>query len=109
MNDLAKNLVLWAVIAVVLLSVFSNFNKTSSGPQAIAYSTYIEMVKSGQVEQVTVEGRDIKGKTNTGSSFQTYSPETNNAAMVGDLLNNNVEITAKPPEGQSFLMTIFIS
>lgn len=109
MNDLAKNLVLWAVIAVVLLSVFSNFNKTSSAPQPIAYSTYIEMVKSGQVEQVTVEGRDIKGKTNTGSMFQTYSPETNNAAMVGDLLNNNVEITAKPPEGQSFLMTIFIS
>lgn len=109
MNDLAKNLVLWAVIAVVLLSVFSNFSKTSGSAQTIPYSTYIEMVKSGQVSQVTVEGRDIKGKTNTGSVFKTFSPETNNAAMVGELLENNVEITAAPPEGQSLLMTIFIS
>ena len=109
MNDLAKNLVLWAVIAVVLLSVFSNFSKTTGSAQTLPYSTYIEMVKSGQVAQVTVEGRDIKGKTNTGSVFKTYSPETNNAAMVGELLDNNVEITATPPEGQSLLMTIFIS
>ncbi len=109
MNDLAKNLVLWAVIAVVLLSVFSNFSKSTGTTQPIAYSTYIGMVKSGQVAQVTVEGRDIKGKTNTGSVFKTYSPETNNTAMVGELLDNNVEITAAPPEGQSLLMTIFIS
>jgi len=109
LNDLAKNLVLWAVIAVVLLSVFSNFSKTTGSAQPLPYSTYIEMVKSGQVAQVTVEGRDIKGKTNTGSVFKTYSPETNNAAMVGELLDNNVEITATPPEGQSLLMTIFIS
>lgn len=109
MNDLAKNLVLWAVIAVVLLSVFSNFSKQSGSTQALPYSTYIGMVKSGQVAQVTIEGRDIQGKTNTGSVFKTYSPETSNTAMVGDLLDNNVEITAAAPEGQSLLMTIFIS
>ncbi len=109
LNDLAKNLVLWAVIAVVLLSVFSNFSKQTGSTQALPYSTYIEMVKSGQVAQVTIEGRDIKGKTNTGSIFKTYSPETSNTAMVGDLLDNKVEITAAPPEGQSLLMTIFIS
>jgi len=109
LNDLAKNLVLWAVIAVVLLSVFSNFSKQSGNTQTLPYSTYIQMVKSGQITQVTVEGRDIKGKTNTGSVFKTYSPETSNTAMVGDLLDNNVEITAAAPEGQSLLMTIFIS
>ena len=109
MNDLAKNLVLWAVIAVVLLSVFSNFSQTSGTTQALPYSTYIQMVKTGQIAQVTIEGREIKGKTNTGSVFKTYSPETNNTAMVGDLLENSVEITAAPPEGQSLLMTIFIS
>ena len=109
MNDLAKNLVLWAVIAVVLLSVFSNFSKQTGSSQTLPYSTYIGMVKTGQVSQVTIEGRDISGKTNTGSVFKTYSPETNNTAMVGDLLDNNVEITAAAPEGQSLLMTIFIS
>ncbi|HEB82669.1 MAG TPA: ATP-dependent zinc metalloprotease FtsH [Gammaproteobacteria bacterium] len=109
MNDLAKNLVLWAVIAVVLLSVFSNFSKTSGALQPLPYSTYIEMVKSGQIASVTIEGRDIKGKTTTGSLFKTYSPETSNTAMIGDLLDNGVEIRAAPPEGQSLLMTIFIS
>jgi len=109
LNDLAKNLVLWAVIAVVLLSVFSNFSKQGSSPQVLPYSTYIEMVKSSQVSQVTIEGRDITGKTNTGSVFKTYSPETSNTAMIGDLLDGKVEITAAAPEGQSLLMTIFIS
>jgi cell division protease FtsH len=100
---------LWAVIAVVLLSVFSNFSKTTGSRQALPYSTYIQMVKSGQIAQVTLEGREIKGKTNTGSIFETYSPETSNTAMIGDLLDNNVEIRAAAPEGQSLLMTIFIS
>ncbi len=109
MNDLAKNLVLWAVIAVVLLSVFSNFSKPGAHSSSIAYSTFIEMVKQGQVQQVTINGRDIKGRTTSGSTFATYSPETNNTAMVGDLLDNNVEILATPPESQSLLMQIFIS
>ena len=109
MNDLAKNLVLWAVIAVVLLSVFSNFSKQGSNTQVLPYSTYIEMIKSGQVAQVTLEGRDITGKINTGGVFKSYSPETDNTAMIGTLLDNKVEITAAAPEGQSLLMTIFIS
>jgi len=109
LNDLAKNLVLWAVIAVVLLSVFSNFSKQTGSTQALPYSTYIGMVKTGQVAQVTIEGREISGKTASGSVFKTYSPETSNTAMVGDLLDNSVEITAAAPEGQSLLMTIFIS
>ncbi len=109
MNDLAKNLVLWAVIAVVLLSVFSNFSKQTTSTQALPYSAYTQMVKSGQISQVTIEGRNITGKTNTGSTFKTFSPETDNTAMIGDLLDHNVEINAAPPEGQSLLMTIFIS
>jgi len=108
-NDLAKNLVLWAVIAVVLLSVFSNFSKQTTSTQALPYSSYTHMVKSGQISQVTIEGRNITGKTNTGSTFKTFSPETDNTAMIGDLLDHNVEINAAPPEGQSLLMTIFIS
>ena len=109
MNDLAKNLVLWAVIAVVLLSVFSNFSKPASQPQVIPYSTFIDMVKQGQVTQTTIDGRNIKGKLNTGAAFNTYSPETENTAMVGDLLTHNVEIVATPPEGQSIWLQMLIS
>ncbi|MDH5611587.1 MAG: ATP-dependent zinc metalloprotease FtsH [Gammaproteobacteria bacterium] len=109
MNDLAKNLVLWAVIAVVLLSVFSNFSKPTTQPQVIPYSTFIEMVKQGQVTQTTINGRDIKGKLGSGAAFSTYSPETSNTAMVGDLLTHNVEIMATAPEDQSIWLQMLIS
>jgi cell division protease FtsH len=109
LNDLAKNLILWAVIAVILLSVFSNYNKPGIPPQELSYSGFIDMVKQGQVQEVAINGRDIKGKLVSGSEFNTYSPETHNTAMVGDLLEHGVEIRAAPPEGQSLLMQIFIS
>jgi len=109
LNDLAKNLVLWAVIAVVLLSVFSNFSKPTTPSQVIPYSTFIDMVKQGQVSQAAINGRDIKGKLGSGGAFSTYSPETSNTAMIGDLLSHNVEITGAPPEGQSIWVQMLIS
>ena len=109
MNDVAKNILLWAVIAVILLSVFSNFSKQSTTQAPLSYSTFIQMVKSGEIAQVTIDGRDIKGKLGNGNVFSTYSPETDNRALVGDLLDHGVEIKGVPPEGQSVLMQIFIS
>ena len=109
MNDVAKNILLWAVIAVILLSVFSNFSKPTGKAQPLSYSTFIQMVKSGEISQVTIDGRDIKGKLGNGNVFSTYSPETDNRAMVGDLLEHGVDIRGVPPEGQSVLMQIFIS
>ena len=109
MNDVAKNILLWAVIAVILLSVFSNFSKPTGKAQPLSYSTFIQMVKSGEISQVTIDGRDIKGKLGNGNPFSTYSPETDNRAMVGDLLEHGVDIRGVPPEGQSVLMQIFIS
>jgi cell division protease FtsH len=109
LNDVAKNILLWAVIAVILLSVFSNFSKQSTAQAPLSYSTFIQMVKSGEVSQVTIDGRDIKGKLGNGNMFSTYSPETDNRALVGDLLEHGVEIKGVPPEGQSVLMQIFIS
>jgi cell division protease FtsH len=109
LNDVAKNILLWAVIAVILLSVFSNFSKQSSTQAPLSYSTFIQMVKSGEIAQVTIDGRDIKGKLGNGNVFATYSPETDNRALVGDLLEHGVDIKGVPPEGQSVLMQIFIS
>ena len=109
MNDVAKNILLWAVIAVILLSVFSNFSKQGTSQAPLSYSTFIQMVKSGEVAQVTIDGRDIKGKLGNGNMFTTYSPETDNRALVGDLLEHGVDIKGVPPEGQSVLMQIFIS
>lgn len=109
MNDLVKNLILWGVIALILLSVFSNFSQRSSAGLEISYSDFITQVKSGNVAEVDIAGREITGKTRDMKSFTTYSPETDNRALIGDLLSNNVQIDAKAPEQPSLLMNIFIS
>ncbi len=106
---MAKNLILWVVIALVLMSVFNNFGPRRTAAQTLPYSDFIAQVRSGQVDQVYMEGRNITGVTQTNERFTTYSPETDNTALVGDLLESGVTIEAKPPEQQSVLMQIFIS
>ena len=109
MNDLVKNLILWGVIALILLSVFSNFSQRSSASLDVPYSEFIAQVKTGNVSEVDIAGREITGKTRDLKPFTTYSPETDNGSMIGDLLENSVRINAKAPEQPSLLMSIFIS
>jgi len=109
LNDLVKNLILWGVIALILLSVFSNFSQRSSASLEVPYSEFIEQVKSGNVSEVDIAGREITGKSRDLKPFTTYSPETDNTSMIGDLLENSVRINAKAPEQPSLLMSIFIS
>ncbi len=106
---MAKNLILWVVIALVLMSVFNNFGPRRTGTEQVEYSTFIADVKQGRVQKVVIEGRNIQGVMHTGERFGTYTPETDNKALVGDLLENGVVIDARPPEQQSLLMQIFIS
>ena len=109
MNDMAKNLILWVVIALVLMSVFNNFGPRRASTPQVEYSTFIADVKQGRVQKVVIEGRNIQGVRQTGERFTTYTPETDNSALVGDLLESGVVIDARPPEQQSLLMQIFIS
>ncbi|WP_173865209.1 ATP-dependent zinc metalloprotease FtsH [Thiohalocapsa sp. ML1] len=104
---MAKNLILWVVIAIVLMSVFNNFTATQSQPRSESYSDFIDQVRQGQVREVTISGRTIEGLTAGGQRFTTYSPGDD--GLVGDLLDNNVEIKAAPPEKPSVLMQILIN
>jgi cell division protease FtsH len=106
-NDMLKNIILWVVIAVVLMSVFNNFGSRKSVDSTMSYSQFISAVNEGQVKQVTIDGQMIRGMLGTGEKFTTYSPGDDH--LVDDLLKNHVEIKAQPPESQSLLMQIFIS
>jgi len=108
-NDVVKNLVLWIVIAVVLLSVFHSFGERTSSSQSLIYSDFLTQVEQGQVREVTIEGQNITGKMISGAPFTTYSPETRNSALIGDLQQANVAILGKPPEPPSLLGHMFIS
>lgn len=107
MSDMAKNLILWVVIAIVLMSVFNNFTTTRTPARNLNYSDFIEQVRQGQVKEVTIQGRAIEGVSTAGQAFTTYSPGDD--GLVADLLNNNVSIKAAPPEKPSILMTILIN
>ncbi|HEY5138893.1 MAG TPA: ATP-dependent metallopeptidase FtsH/Yme1/Tma family protein, partial [Methylococcales bacterium] len=103
-----KNIILWVVIAVVLMSLFNNFG--SQGERAdssLSYSQFIDSVKAGQVQQVVIDEHVIKGKNLNGQLFRVYAP--NDPHMVDDLLANGVDIKAVPPEQPSMLMQLLVS
>jgi len=104
---MVKNVILWVIIAVVLMSVFNNFTSTRNGPQAMAYSDFVDQVHQGQIAEVTITGRTIEGVNQSGQHFSTYSPGDD--GLVGDLLNNKVLINVGPPEKPSLLMQILIN
>jgi len=111
LNDLAKNIVLWIVIAVVVATVVSNFSARSGAVQDIPYSTFLEQVKEGGISEVKVNKHTdvIKGTRTNGEPFIVYSPETDNDALIGLLEKSGVKFDGTAPERQSFLMQLFIS
>ena len=109
MNELAKNLLLWVVIALVLMSVFSSFAPSTSSANEVPYSQFLTQVKDGNVSKVDIEDQRITGTLNSGQEFTTFSPESDNKAMIGTLMDSNVEITGEPPDQGSFLKQILIS
>tara|TARA_B100000809_G_scaffold264328_1_gene319866 strand:- start:558 stop:2477 length:1920 start_codon:yes stop_codon:yes gene_type:complete len=108
LTDLVKNVILWIVIAVVLLSVFQNFRPKNERIITVPYSTFLSYVEDGSVEEVVFEDDIISG-VRLGEPFVTYNPETDNTALIGTLDQNNVVIEARPPKQQSFLSQLFIS
>ncbi len=113
MNDMAKTLMLWLVILVMLLAVFQQFAPTAGQPTEIAYSTLVDSVESGRVKSVVIQdshvsGRIILGELKDGTKFQTQGVITDDA-LVDELVKQKVEIKAEPPPQRSLLVDILIS
>ena len=109
MNDLAKNIILWIVIAIVLLTVFQSFGTRARQVQTIEYSTFLDLVETGSVRRVEFEGEKVNGERLTGEQFITYSPETDNTVLIGFLKENDVEFSGSAPKGQNILVSLFIN
>jgi cell division protease FtsH len=108
LNDLAKNVILWVVIAVVLVSVFQSFGTSNERIETVPYSQFLSYIEDGSVEEVVFDGDAIHVERQ-GEQFITYNPETENTALIGTLDEHNVVIQASPPRQQSFLLQLFIS
>ena len=108
MNDMAKNLILWLIIAAVLVTVMNNFSSPNE-PQTLNYSDFIQQVKDGKVERVAVDGYVITGKRNDGDSFKTIRPAIQDNGLIGDLVDNKVIVEGKQPEQQSIWTQLLVA
>jgi cell division protease FtsH len=105
---MAKNLILWLIIAAVLVTVMNNFSSPNE-PQTLNYSEFIQQVKDGKVEKVAVDGYVITGKRSDGDSFKTIRPAIQDNGLIGDLVDNNVVIEGKQPEQQSIWTQLLVA
>ena len=108
MNDMAKNLLLWMIIAAVLLTVFNNFNQPSNAEQ-LDYSDFIREVQEGNVSEVTISGVNIVGQKSNGTRFNTIRPYIEDPKLIDDLLSHNVRIRGQEPEQQSIWTQLLVA
>lgn len=104
---MAKNLILWAVIASVLMMVFNNLHQVGQSNE-YTYSEFMKMVERGQVEQVTISGQTIKGTESSGKTFESILPAYDDKLM-DTLLEQNVIVSGERPEKQSFLAQLLLA
>jgi cell division protease FtsH len=103
-----KNLAIWLVIGIVLMTVFNQFNQRQATQGMVEYSEFLEEVKAGRITKVEIQGRSLNAQTADGKRITSYAPPQD-IWLISDLLKSNVKVVAKPEEEQSFLMSIFVS
>ncbi|MDG2421601.1 MAG: ATP-dependent zinc metalloprotease FtsH [Gammaproteobacteria bacterium] len=108
MNDMAKNLILWMIIAGVLLTVFQNINQETREDN-INYSEFVREVRSGRVSAVELAGINITGWRTDNSQFRTVMPLIGDDQLMNDLFDNGVEIRANEPEQQSIWTQLLVA
>jgi cell division protease FtsH len=108
MNDLTKNILLWVIIVLVLLAVFSRYMPTVGQQEEIRYSAFLDDVKANRVDSVVLQGDMIYGFRKDKTQFKTYNPETDYTALIGTLQKANVAIEGRPPKQPNFLAQLLL-
>ncbi len=107
---MAKNLILWLVIAVVLMSVFQSFTPSGGNQSEINYTRFVKDVNQGQIREAVVDRNGvIKGTKRSGETFVTVIPGGYDRDLINDLVKQGVVAKGELPEEPSMLTTIFIS
>ena len=104
MNDLAKNLLLWVVVAAVLMVVFQSFSPKLAASQDVVYSQFVQDVQNDRIKKVDIasDERTVKFVRNDGTPGTTTAP-VRDRDLINDLIEHKVEIKQAPPDtGISF-------
>lgn len=108
MNAMLKNLVIWLIIALVLMSIFSNFGGKNFGAPVINYSDFLHRVETNSIQRVVIDHNTITAFDRNNQKFITYMP-MDDPGLMNDLIKNKVAVEGQPPEQQSLLLQIFIN
>jgi cell division protease FtsH len=108
LNDLTKNILLWVVIVMVMVVVFSRYVPTGTEPTQVSYSAVLEDVRNSRVESVTLRGDEVLGVRKDKTRFKAYNPETENTALIGLLDKAHVDFKGEPPKQPNFLMQLLL-
>jgi len=111
LSDFAKNLIMWIIIAMVLMSVFNYYSQPPEQPREMTYSVFLEEVNRGNIENVAIQetrgGQTLTGKTRDGQDYKVLAPR--DEGLIKDLIDNNVQFEAVEPEQRSIMIDILIS
>lgn len=105
---MGKNLLLWLIIGAVLVMVFQKFSVKQDN-QEINYSAFLELVNQNQVRALEVDGLSIRGELLDGKRFETIQPQIADGALIGDLLDHNVEFKGNRPERQGLWTQLLVA
>ncbi len=106
-NTMIKNVALWVVIALIMVMLFHLFNQPTTETTSFAFSEFLQILDKGEVKEVTIQGRDIKGILIDDTPFDTYAPD--DPKLVERLMEKNVLISAKPTDDSPWYMSVLIS
>jgi cell division protease FtsH len=108
LNDMAKNLIVWLVLAAILLSVFNSFTPQPVDNEVV-YSDFVVEVQNERVSSVAIDGMIIEGVRRDGTNFKTVRPNVQDPGLMDDLLNHNVKVIGKEPETPSLISQLLLA
>jgi cell division protease FtsH len=103
-----KNIGIWVVIGLVVLTVVQQFDKSSRKSDDVPYSAFIEDLRGGKITEAVIEGRNVVYRTGE-AKRTTYVPGGYDKDLINDMLKNNVKFSGKAEEGPSLMSNILFS
>ena len=104
-----KHFILWAVIGLFLIALFSQNFEIGNSNQQLTYSSFVKAVQSKQISKVVIEGYTISGEFTNGQQFEVVRPAAQDPKLMDDLLNNNIEVIGKRPEEPGILRQLLVA
>jgi len=106
-NNAFSKAAVWLVIALVLFTVFKQFDTRQTRSGDIPYSQFMAEAADGRIDSVVVDGKTLRARTRDGRAVTVSAP--NDIWMIGDLMKYGVQVNVRPEEEQSLLLNIFVS